>query len=41
MEGVPHTPENFAICDEACVRLVGYDGCGITWMRRLSEDVEQ
>ena len=40
-EGVPGRPENFAICDEACVRLIGYDGSGIAWMRRLSEDVEQ
>ena len=40
MEGVPRRPESFAICDEACVRLVGDDGGGIAWVC-LSEDVEQ
>ena len=39
-EGVFQSPEDFAVRDEACVRLIGYDGCGIAWMR-LSEDVEQ
>ena len=38
-EGVLQSPEDFAIGDEACVRLIGYDGCGIAWMC-LSEDVE-
>ena len=40
MEGVLQSPEDFAICDEVCVRLIGYDGGGIAWMR-LSQDVEQ
>ena len=40
MEGVLQSPEDFAICDESCVRLIGYDGGGIARMR-LSEDVEQ
>ena len=39
-EGVLQPPEDFAICDEPGVRLIGYDGCGIAGMR-LSEDVEQ
>ena len=39
-EGIPRRPENFAICNEPGVRLIGYDGSGIAWMR-LSEDIEQ
>ena len=39
-EGIPRRPESFAIRDESGVRLIGYDGCGIAWVR-LSEDVEQ
>ena len=40
MEGVFQPPENFAIGDEAGVRLIGYDCGGIAWVC-LSEDVEQ
>ena len=39
-EGVFQPPESFAICDESGVRLIGYNGGGIAWVR-LSEDVKQ